>query len=1060
MKTNKINCLEKRGISGFLLAVASMAFSFVSFAQTTVRGVVSDETGNPVPGAGIIVQNTHTGTTSDINGHFSLTVPKGGKVLEFSSLGYSTKEVDINGQTVFNITLSENSDYLDEVVVVGYGTQKKVHMTGSVSAVSKTELAKVTVSNVSQSLVGKLPGLITQQSTGQPGADQVSILVRGYSSFNDAGTVLVLVDGIERNMNQVNPADIESISVLKDAASCAVYGMKGANGVILVTTKSGEQGAPKISYSGRLTLSHATALPKMMTGTQYMKYYNLGTMLDQIVAGKAENEAVPYFTEAEIAATTNGDLSDGIENTDWTSPMFKTTIMHQHNLSVSGGNNKVKYFISGGYQDQDGLIKGLNNKRTNVRSNVEVTPAKNLTVALNLGGMVQDFYQPGTLTFANGVTGGTVPFCLLYALPFVPKTYEMDDYPEYKGMPTSAMRTRDAFVANAEYGAKEGGYSESKTLQLETLARVEYAFPFVQGLKAGFSYSWDYRNIGSKTFAKAYDVMAWSFSERNYELRKCSYALERGNLNKGEQKYYQTVLRPQISYSRKFGKHDVSVLFLYEQNKVNSELLTAGRQNFDLFDIQELSFGDATTATNSGSIGRSAYAGFVGRINYAYADKYLVEFSGRYDGSYKFAKDHRWGFFPSFSAGWVISNENFFKNTVPAVDFLKIRFSVGEVGNDNVSAWQFRKSYAFSGNSVAFGQVAQNTIYNAVSYPQDDLTWERIRTTDVGFELKAWKGLLEMEFDWFYKYTYDILNTVTAGFPMSLGGHYPTYENSGAFDNRGFELSLKHSHRIGSFNYRVSGNVSYAHNKVLKRTQADNVLPWQDIIGHSWGAVWGLKTDGLYQTQEEVDNAPAGVDPKIGDIKYVDYNGDGKINSDDAVLIAKNSRPELMYAFQLDFFWKGFDFSLQFQGAGLCDKMLLGRWANGISDANPLVKPWYANYDNAPLYLVEQSWRPDNTNAKYPRLSVNGSSYRNNYRVSDFWLRNSAYLRLKNLTIGYTLPKKYTSKVGISSARIFANASNLLTFTSFKYQDPESPSALTAYYPQQRTVSFGVDLEF
>ena len=1033
-----------------------------ALAQSTVKGHVTDEDGLPLPGVGVLVKGTKTGTTTDGAGAYTIRVASEGQSLEFSCLGMNTETVPVAGRSVIDIVMKNNSDYIDEVVIVGYGAQKKIHMTGSVSAVSNTELKKVTVTNTSQAIVGKLPGVITQQSLGQPGSDQVSILVRGYSSYNDAGTVLVLVDGIERDMNTVNPADIESISVLKDAASCSVYGMKGANGVVLVTTKRGDEGSASVSYSGRVVLSTPTMLPKMMNGEQYMKYYNLAYQLDQVSKGYALEETTPFFTAADIALVNNGDLTDGIENTSWIDPMLRTTLTHQHNLSVSGGNSRVNYYISGAFQNQNGFLEDHYNNRTNIRSNVDAKPTRNLTISLNLGLMIQDYNQPGVMSFANGELGGTVPFCLMYALPFVPQTYEMDTSPQYKGMATSGMRTSDAFVANAVYGAKNSGYSKTRTMKVETLGKIQYNAPFLKGLRAALSYSWDYRDITTKTFAYGYKVMGWNFMAKTFdkEPKMCSNALETGNLNMGTQRIWQTILRPEISYSNTFGKHSVSALVLYELNQGNSTQFSGNGMNFDFFDIVELSQSDPKTRTTGSSSGHDAYAGFVGRINYSYDDRYLIEIAARLDGSYKFAKEYRWGFFPSVSAGWVISKENWFKDNVSSIDLLKVRASAGEVGNDNATAWLFRKSYATNINAVAFGQTAQPTLYNTVSYPRFDLTWEHIRTYDAGIEFSAWKGLLSAEFDWFYKYTYDILNNISAAYPASLGGHYPTNVNDGKFDNRGFELSLRHENRVHDFYYRISGNVSWARNRILKKTEADNVLPWQSTIGTSIGAIWGYKSDGLYQTQEDLDTAPGGVDVQLGDIKYVDINGDGMINSDDVVQIARNSRPELMYAFQFDMSWKGFDVNLQFQGSALCDKMLLGRWANGVTDANPLTRPFYAGYDNAPLYLVENSWRPDNTDAEYPRLSVNGGSYANNYRVSDFWMRNGAYLRLKNASLGYTIPSKITRKINIQSVRFSVSGSNLLTFTRFKYLDPESPNAVTGYYPQQRTVTFGLDITF
>ena len=487
-----------------LIALLLMS-GFTAFAQQTVTGLVTDVNGDPLPGVVVMIKGTNTGTTTDDGGLYSITALPN-QTLVFTSLGMETMEYRVGSRTKLDVELREDTTLLDEVVVVGYGTQKKIHVTGSVSAVSGTELKKATATNVSQQLVGKLPGIITQQSLGQPGSDQVSSLVRGYSSYNDSGTVLVLVDGVERDMNLVNPADIESITVLKDASATAVYGMKAANGVILVTTKRGDEGTASVSYTGRLITNHATALPQMMTGDQYMKYYNLGYQLDQWVTGVALEDTVPYFTDAEIAATTNGDTSDGIENTNWVEPLLRTTLTHQHNVSVSGGSKKVNYFVSGGFQDQRGFLEGHYNKRTNVRSNIDVRPNKNLKISLNLGVMYQEYNQPGNLSFANATIGGTIPFCLMFALPFVPKTYDVDPTSPYYGMATSPMRTGGAFVANAEYASQHSGYSYSQTAKIETSARVEYSVPFLQGLKLALQYSYDWRDLDSKTYAYGYQI--------------------------------------------------------------------------------------------------------------------------------------------------------------------------------------------------------------------------------------------------------------------------------------------------------------------------------------------------------------------------------------------------------------------------------------------------------------------------------------------------------------------------------------------------------------------------
>lgn len=1021
-------------------------FAVGSFAQNVITGRVTDESGAPMPGVSIYIKGTTRGVVSELDGSYSISVSKS-DIIVYSSMSYITEEVKVGNQKVIDVVLREDDNALDEVVVVGYGAQKKAHLTGSVAAVGQEEILKTTSSNVSQALVGKLPGIVSQQSVGQPGSDDVTMLVRGYSSYQGTSP-LVLVDGVKRTMRSVDAHDIASISVLKDAAACAVYGMDGGSGVILITTKSGTEGKATINYSGSMTLSHATALPKMMTGTQYMEYYNLGRVLDG-------NE--PYFTQEQIDMTSNGDPNDGLENTDWTAPLYRTTTMQQHSVSVNGGNKKVRYFISGGYLSQNGIIEGHNYSKTSFRSNVEATPIENMKIALNLGGWVSDNYIPGGYSYENQKSY-SIFHQMLYSLPFVPQ--------EINGQPVSGYRTKNT-AANPLYGSAHSGFQETKTVKVETSARAEYSFPFLKGLKASMFFSWDWRNQNGKTFSYSYKVLAPdSFGSTSYSWQDAANLLKDKNMYKGETMVQQVVIRPQISYNNTFGKHSVGALFLYEQTQDQSESFTGSRRTFAFADLPYLNFGDSGTAQNSESFGHGAQAGYVGRLNYIYDDKYLVEFSGRYDGSYLFHKDHRWGFFPSASLGWVMSKEKFFADAFPQVDMFKIRGSIGELGSKNVSAYQYRKSYSWSANSVAFGTspTAQNTLYNAVSYPFEELTWERMRSSNVGFDFSAWKGKLSVEADFFYKYTYNILNSIGSIFPPSLGGHYPSQENSGSFDNTGVDLIVRHRNRINKFNYGLTGTFTYAHNRILSKKQSDNILPWQSVLGSSVGAIWGYKSDGLYQSQEEIDNAPkpANVTPRLGDIKYVDINGDGQINSEDMVRIARSTMPEMMFSFQFDADYAGFDFSLQFQGAALCDKMLMGAWSNlnGVTDLTPLTVPWYGNYDNAPLYLVEGSWRPDNTDAQFPRLSVDKASYRNNGLQSDFWKCDGAYLRLKNATLGYTLPAKLLNKIKVDRLRIYVTGTNLLTFTDFKYIDPESQNVITGYYPQQRTFSFGVNLSF
>lgn len=1023
-----------------MFILASCLMESALHAQTVrVRGTVSDVNGASLPGVGVIVSGTNTGTTTGLNGEYEI-VTNGQASLVFSQIGLVDVTVEVQGRNRIDIVMKEDTYSLDEVVVVGYGVQKKAHLTGSVAAVGNAEIVRTVSSNVTQALVGKLPGIITKQTSGAPGADNVKMLVRGQSSWLSEGP-LVLVDGAERPLGSLDPGDIESITVLKDAASCAVYGMRGADGVILVTTRKGREGKASVNYRGTMTVQQSIMLPKMMNGTQYMQYYNLARTMDGLPA---------HFTDEEIAATSNGDIEDGLENTDWTATIYDPTMMHQHSVAVSGGADRINYYVSGGFMRQNGIIKGMKNERSNFRANIDMKPRDHWRIAVNLAGIFGDHVRPGVYSVEDQGYLGLFNM-LLYNFPFVPKTYQ--------GFPTGAFRTSPM---NPEYGTQHSGGVFQRDTRLETSATVEYEFPFIKGLKASLFGSYDWSDMDGKTYTETYQLMQYSFTDKKYVYSYAQDLTKGGMLTRRDKKNHQIILRPSVSWNRSFGRHETSALFLYEAVRKGSSNMSAERRDFPLPDLYELDLGDKATMKNAGSSEHAAWAGYIGRLNYAFAQKYLAELSFRYDGSYLFAKENRWGFFPSASFGWVVSEEDFFKNRIRWVDFLKLRVSAGILGSDHVRAWQYRKQYGLGIAAVAFGDkpTSQQTLYNKISYPFRELTWEKTQVYNLGVDFNAGKGLLGVQLDVFYKYTHDILQNVGAAYPPSLGGHFPTVSNTGAVDDRGFELVLTHRKAVGEFSYDLNANVTYARNRVLSRTQADNTLPWQNILGKPIGGIYGFHAIGLYQTQEQLEQAPKPISeqPRLGDIMYEDVNGDGQITSDDLVRIARSGYPQLMFSLTGSAQYKGIDFSVQFQGAALCDRLLQAVWQNGVTDSTPLTSPWYGRYDNAPLYLVEDSWRPDNTNARYPRLSTLHSN--NNANLSDFWKRDGSYVRLKNLTLGYTLPGKWTSKVGVSHLRFFVSGTNLLTFTEFKHIDPESNNAVVGYYPQQRTCTFGIDLSF
>lgn len=1047
---NACLALFRRGfVLSLLTTILLAALPQSAWAQAKdVRGRVTERDGSPMIGVTVQVKNTPVGTVTNTDGNYTIRAGKD-DVLIFSYIGMISQEITVGDRTTINVVLKENVEELSELVVVGYGTQKKAHLTGSVSTISSKELNKVPVSNATQLLVGKAPGISGVQSTGGPGSDGTELYVRGFNTFNGSSSPLVLVDGVARPLREVNPRDIESISVLRDAAAAAVYGMRAGNGVILITTKRGAQGRDNISYAGTVTFSTPTTLPKFLNGLEYMQWYNKARELD----GKD-----PQFTPEDMEKVNNGDPTDGFEDTDWLAPALKPTLMQKHTLAVTGGTDRLRYYASGEFLNQNGFLKTHKFNQYGFRANIDSEPVKGLTFSLNLAGRLRNNHTNGTFNWTNQQPGN-VWAVLMYGLPFIPR--------EYKGYPTYPFR----FEVNPFYGIGHSGYTDNSNYTFEGSTRLQWEVPYVDGLKVAMFASWDYNSLNGKSFNYAYQGMWYDFYPKEYKLRDALYLRKDGSMYRSNTRNTSYILRPSIEYNNTFGDHSVGALFLYEENGMSTENFNARRNGYDLFDIQELDRGKHIPQAgenypgNRGSSNRIANAGYVGRLNYGYQDKYLAEFSFRYDGTYLFAKDYRWGFFPSGSLAWVISKEDFMQDYADTVNNLKLRASVGQLGRNTVAPYLFLKSYEMQSHNVAFGKdpIAQNTLVTAIKngMPMPDLTWEKTRTYNLGLDVTLWNGLLGIEADVFYKYTYDILQNLGGNYPPSLGKNYPSIENSGTFDNRGFELVLSHRNTVGDLTYSLSGNMSFSRNRILKMAEPDNILPWQSSIGRSLGRIMGFKTDGLFQTQEEIDNAAIQPSkPRLGEIKYLDIDGDGRVTREkDKVEIARTKFPELVYAINGDLAWRGIDFSFMFQGAALYTQTIQGVWFNGAEDMTPMTSPFYAQRDNPPKYLVEGSWRPDHTDARYPRLTIDRTGANHGF-ISEHWLIKGSYLRLKNITLGYTLPESLLSHVGMKNLRLYLAGVNLLTFSPFKYIDPEAPNVLQAYYPQQKSISLGLEVAF
>lgn len=1015
-------------------------------AQTvTVSGIVRDDKHEPLPGVTVTVKGTKRITLTDNNGKFHLQSPGSSVTLVFTYLGFQARELIARSGRDVEVTMQSTSSNLNEVVVVGYGTQKRASLLGSVSSVQSDQLMKTPITNISQAIVGKLPGLITSQSSGLPGSDQVDIYVRGFSSLNK-NTPLILVDGVERSFNNLDPSEIESVTVLKDAASAAVYGVRGATGVILVTTKRGLEGKPAFTYTGSYTLSANTRMPEYLNGEEFVKWYNYADEIN----GRAHT-----FPDAVVNKIENGDPEGIYGNTNWADEMLKTVApTTQHTISVRGGGPSVKYFTSLGYLDQQGIIDKVDYSRYNLRTNLDATITKSFSVSLDVAGNVSDANSPQISNFTGN--GSTVTTNLMNQI-ITAHPYLRPMTPDGRYL-TSSLLSGDNPMAARDLS----GYNDNDNTGIQSSLSLKYDAPFLKGLSFKATGSYDKNYYHTKSFYTPYTL--WTVDPTNAAGSLYETASPYGTLAMLSESYQQShrwTLQEFINYKQTFNsKHVLDALIVGEQSSYNVTGLGASAQNFDLTDLDQFGFAKENPNKPTGSDNTTNRVGWVGRINYTYNNKYLAEISGRVDASTNFPKNNRYGFFPSVSAGWRISEENFFKKWNTPVTNLKLSASYGILGNDVTSGtYEYLRFMTISTNPVA--NIGGNNVNGMLptSYPNTDLTWEKAKTSNVGLDLELWNGLLSAEFNGFYKVTSDILTSVSNTYPPSIGGYYPTTVNSGKVDNRGLELVLGHKNKIRDFSYSITGSVSWAHNRILSMDQSADIPEYQSLIGRSMGAKTGLIAQGLFRSDAEALASPVvSTSAKAGDIKYADINGDGKISYEqDVTVIGKSSLPELTYSLNYNSSWKNFELSFLIQGAGICDNALMG-WYEGIGwDDTQFTRTFY-NGGNTPKYLVEGAWTPDNPNGKYPRLDNQWRS--NNNWASSMWIVNGSYLRLKNLQLAYDLPKSLKRRNTAFNAKIYVAAMNLLTFSSFKYLDPEAPNVNNGYYPQQKTYSLGVSMTF
>lgn len=1006
-----------------------------------ITGTVSDNLGALV-GVSVTVKGTKIGCITDMDGKFSLDVPENA-TLQVSFIGYNTQNVSTSGKDTFHIIMTEDAQKLNEVVVVGYGTQKKVNLTGSVASITAEHISTIPVSNISNAMAGRMPGIFSYNKSGMPGVSS-PITIRGINTPNNTNPTYV-IDGVVReksDFDALDPNTIETISVLKDAASAAVYGSRASNGVIVVATKRGKDQKPQFSYSALFGTDRPTRNPKIMSAYDRTVYLNNKFMYNEI----PESDSRYYTADEQEYFKTH--------STNWFDLAWKNPFTTQHNLSVNGGSERIHYFMSAGYYSQTGQFDNLNFKRYSFRSNVDAKITNNFSIGLDVDGNLSDQRTP--------------------YWPYNPDSELMNDlYRALLNFPT----TEPAYVNGRPNAtiynwnvleAINNGHTQNKHNTLNAKLSAKWDIPWVQGLSA--SAMFNYRNYyeKNKTVGKAYTLYIHETSgTHNHIISDDAQVVgtrtrsENGNfVTKTFNETGSYTLNLQLNYNRTFGKHDIGAMFLYEQYEEWGDTFYAQRKELLSSSLEQLFAGDADSkyknaGGNESEIGR---IGYVGRINYAYDSKYLLEANFRYDSSVKWIPGKRWGFFPSVSVGWRMSEEKFFKQNdkLSFINNLKLRASYGTLGNDggdNVAYYQYLSKFK-TGTNAVFGSGATGILPSV--YPSRSITWETTTTANVGFDLGLWNGLLSLEFDYFHKRTSDILMSRVRTIPDTFGASLPK-ENYAELLNQGCEFLLRHDNKIGDFTYYISTNFSFARNHYTKIDESANAYEWQLKTGRPINFITGYIAEGIARTDEDLVGLPqynGGFSWSKGDIILKDLHGsggvggpDGIVNSNDqAVLSLYSSNPEIIYGISFGGEWKGIDFTAFFQGVGHRAIMFPNRGDT-----------WT---EQSVLDIWTDAYSPDNLDGAYPRVGGKGSVGANS-QASTFWLMNGNYFRCKNIEVGYTLPKKWMKSIGVDRCRVYFSGTNLFVFDHIGIYDPENSGSRGAYqYPLTKSYNFGVNVSF
>ncbi len=998
-----------------LITLALLVLTHVQAQNKQVKGTVTDAVSRlPLEGASILVPGSQAGTTTGKTGQFSFTVPSTVKSIQVSLLNYKTQTVTLTGDAEIAVLLSSEVKELDQVIVVGYGSQKKKDLTGAVSTISATDVGGRQTVQISEALQGSIAGVSVTRSSGAPGAGS-NILIRGITTIG-TNAPLIIVDGVPvSNIDLVNPNDVETLTVLKDAASAAIYGSRGAAGVILVTTKRAKEGQSSLEYNYQYGQQRATASPSYVGAQDYMRLFNEQAVNDGASAGPYAQSLINTYLDSNLVNP------DKFPNTDWTKTLLtrKYAPLTRHDLVFTIGNGKLKTKASLGYSNAGAFYNGYTYERYQFRVNNDLQINSKLSANLDIAFRRTNTQSPNA--------------SVIYESRVMPSIYD-----DYYSNGRFALG-KDGRNPVAQLGA--GGYDNGRLNQI--VGRLSFLYKPISGLALSAQVAPTFDLDKNKSFSKQILFTNPDGSTSTVVNQP------RTTLSESRSEGYTINGQFLANYVKEIWQgHTVDVLAGYEENYTTGESLSASRGGFALTDYPYLNAGSQELRDNAGSASQSALRSFFGRLKYDYQGKYYIQGNIRSDRSSRFASQYRNAMFPSVSAGWTISRENFMQN-INWLSFLKLRGSWGKAGNERIGNYPYQATIAFS--TALFyqnGVVLPQTGGGQVTYAVNNISWETTRTTNFGLDAAFLNNRLTVTADYYEKRTFDIL--LPLDIPLYLGYEKPN-QNAGILDVKGWELEMSWKDKIGKLGYSVAANISDAKSKIgdLKGTEfrGDQIIR----NGSEYNEWFGYLSNGLFQTAAEVAGSPVfSAATKAGDVKYIDVNSDGKITSDDRVLLG-GALPRYQFGGNIRLDYQGFDFGLVFQGVG-----------KKLSRLNPdIVQPFAEAFGNVSQDMVGKFWSTSksadqNLQSVYPRLSRTSNA--NNYTLSDFWLINGSYFRIKNITIGYTLKQSFLKKSGIQSCRVYLSANDLFSISKFpKYIDPESGSY---GYPIVTTIMAGATIRF